>query len=198
MGLDTVELVVSFEKHFNLIVPDRVAERISTVGEMAAWLGQQLGTAGRRESAARNAVAMQLRELFTLPATLAAAEVQTTPLSQLLPDRATLQQAAAQLLVRAGLLLPVLPQNAASLPSGWLARLFGSDQLPTRPSLGNSTLGELIDWTVALNYEKLLLPPYSNQYDVEQAVIGITCDKSGVKVAEVRLSSSFTNDLGMD
>ena len=197
MGLDTVELIVSFEKHFGLIIPDRVAEGIGTVGEMAAWLGQQLGTVGRRDSKARETVVVQLRELFALPATLAAAAVLATPLSLLLPDPATRKQATAQLLARHGLLLPTLPRNAPA-PSSWLARLFGSDRLPTRPSLSTSTLHELAGWTVALNYETLLPPPYSNQYDVEQAVIGITCDKCGVGVEEIWLSSSFTNDLGMD
>lgn len=197
MGLDTVELIVSFEKHFGLIIPDRVAESISTVGEMAAWLGQQLGTVGRRDSKARETVTVQLRELFALPAAIAA-DAQATSLMLLLPDHATQKQATAQLLARHGLILPTLPQNAPTPPLGWLARLFGSDRLPTRPSLSSSTLHELIDWTVALNYETLLLPPYSNQYDVEQVVIGLTCDKCGMGVEEVRLSSSFTNDLGMD
>ena len=86
MGLDTVELIVSFEKHFGLDIPDRVAERINTVGDMAAWLGQQLGTTGRRDSAARVAVATQLRELVALPVTLATKEAEATPLQLLLPD----------------------------------------------------------------------------------------------------------------
>ena len=198
MGLDTVALIVSFEKHFSLIIPDQAVERISTVGEMAAWLGQQLGTIGRRESAVRNAMALQLRGFFELPATLAAAEAEAKPLLTLLPYHAIWEQYAADFRAQSGLALPLLPMVAPAPLFGWLARLFGSDRLPTRSSLSNSTLGELIDWTVALNYEKLLPPPYANQYDVEQAVISLTCDKSGVEVVEIRLSSSFTNDLGMD
>ena len=197
MGLDTVELVVAFEKHFGVEIPDRAAESMGTVGEVAAWLGQQLGTTGRRQSTVRDTVAAELRQLFVLPATQAAAAAEATPLLRLLPDRAAQQQAAAQLLAHPGLVLPTLPHNAPA-PGNWLARLFGSDRLPPRPSLGISTLAELIDWMVALNYEKLLALPYRSQYDVEQAVIGITADRSGVDVTQIRLSSSFTNDLGMD
>jgi acyl carrier protein len=43
-----------------------------------------------------------------------------------------------------------------------------------------------------------LVRPLASQYEVEQAVIGLTSDKSGVPVEEIRLQSSFTNDLGMD
>lgn len=198
MGLDTVELIVTFEKHFGLAIHDRVAERINTVGEMAAWLGQQLGTTGRRDSAARVAVATQLRELLAIPATLAAAAAEATPLQPLLPDLNAWKDSATQLRTRHGLELPRLPLVPSSPAIGWLARLFGSDRLPPRPALSTSTLGELIDWTVALNFELLLPPPYHNQYDVEQAGVGLTCDKCGISVQEIRLGSSFTNDLGLD
>ena len=198
MGLDTVELIFYFEKHFQLTISDAAAGRIGTVGEMAAWLGQQLNTTGQRESAVRENVATHLRELFALAATLPAPEIEGTPLLQLLPSRAALARHATLLLTRHGLQLPELPIIAPLRPSGWLARLFGSDQLPPKPALTTSTLADLIDWTVALNYEVLLGPPYQNQYDVEQAAIGLTSDKSGVDVPEIRLSSSFTNDLGMD
>ena len=198
MGLDTVELIVSFEKHFGLDIPDRVAERINTVGDMAAWLGQQLGTTGRRDSAARVAVATHLRELVALPVTLATKEAEATPLQLLLPDVAAWKNHAAQLLARHGLELPRLPLVPSIPAIGWLARLFGSDRLPPRPALSTSTLGELTDWTVALNFEQLLPPPHHNQYDVEQAVIGLTCDKCGISVEKIRLGSSFTNDLGLD
>jgi hypothetical protein len=59
-------------------------------------------------------------------------------------------------------------------------------------------VAELIGWIVAFNYEKLLGPPFASQYEIEQAVIGLTSDQSGVPVEEIRLQSSFTNDLGMD
>lgn len=55
MGLDIVELIYSFERYFNVEVPDAVAESIYTVGDVAEWLSQQLGVAGQRQSAARAA-----------------------------------------------------------------------------------------------------------------------------------------------
>ncbi|MEM9416783.1 MAG: acyl carrier protein [Bacteroidota bacterium] len=37
-SLDTVELVMEFEKEFDVSIPDDEAEKIQTVGEAVAWL----------------------------------------------------------------------------------------------------------------------------------------------------------------
>ncbi len=37
-SLDTVELIMEFEKEFNIAIPDDQAEKISTVGEAIAYV----------------------------------------------------------------------------------------------------------------------------------------------------------------
>ncbi|MDR1814062.1 MAG: acyl carrier protein [Tannerella sp.] len=37
-SLDTVELIMEFEKEFNLSIPDDAAEKISTVGDAIAYI----------------------------------------------------------------------------------------------------------------------------------------------------------------
>lgn len=37
-SLDTVELIMEFEKEFNVSIPDEQAEKISTVGQAIAYL----------------------------------------------------------------------------------------------------------------------------------------------------------------
>jgi acyl carrier protein len=37
-SLDTVELIMDFEKEFNIAIPDEQAEKISTVGEAIAYI----------------------------------------------------------------------------------------------------------------------------------------------------------------
>jgi len=56
MGMDSVELIMSFEIYLKLEVPDAVAENIYTVGDAATWFSQQLGVAGQHQSAVRLAV----------------------------------------------------------------------------------------------------------------------------------------------
>lgn len=191
MGLDTVELVMSFERYFGLAVPDSEAEKINTVGDVAAWFSQQLGVAGQ-QSAVRASVAGQfLRELPP-------GATEATPLRQLLPDVQALNGYRYALCNRYGLILPPLsaPPATPAPPSLW-ERLTGR-QLPKVPHWHTQTLAELIDWTIAANYEALLVPPLASQYEIAKAAIGITSHSSGVPVEEIRLQSSFTNDLGLD
>lgn len=37
-SLDTVELIMEFEKEFNLAIPDEAAEKIGTVGDAIAYI----------------------------------------------------------------------------------------------------------------------------------------------------------------
>ncbi|MFO0355849.1 MAG: acyl carrier protein [Sphingobacteriaceae bacterium] len=37
-SLDTVELIMEFEKEFNIAIPDEQAEKISTVGDAIAYI----------------------------------------------------------------------------------------------------------------------------------------------------------------
>ena len=190
MGLDTVELIQSFERYFKLEIPDAAAEEIRTVGDVAAYLSQRLGVAGR-QSAARVAVAAQLQSLLPEAA-------DTALLSQLLPCAATIQALRLTLRQRYSLELPPLaPPPAPGRPPSLWERLWGRP-LFAPPAWPSQSLAELTDWVVALNYELLLVPPLASQYEVEQAVIGMTNNQSGVPVEEIHLGSSFTSDLGMD
>lgn len=146
--------------------------------------------AGQRQSTARAAVAAQLQSLLPYP--------EPTLLRQLLPDAQAVQTLRLILRQRYSLELPRLaPPPATNAPPSLWERLWGRS-LFAPPVWPTQTLAELTDWVVASNYERLLVPPPASQYEVEQAVIGITSESSGVSVEEIRLASSFTNDLGMD
>ena len=41
-SLDTVELIIEFEKEFNISIPDEQAENITTVGQAIAYLEQHV------------------------------------------------------------------------------------------------------------------------------------------------------------
>ena len=42
-SLDIVELVMEFEKEFNIDIPDEDAEKLRTVGDAMAYLNQKVG-----------------------------------------------------------------------------------------------------------------------------------------------------------
>ena len=41
-SLDTVELIMEFEKEFNIAIPDDQAEKIGTVGQVVAYIEQNV------------------------------------------------------------------------------------------------------------------------------------------------------------
>lgn len=196
MGLDTVELVVAFEKHFQLEIPDPVVERMFSVNDVVLWVSQQLSIIGQRPSAVRVNVSKLLQHLLLAEEANDDAEAEGKLLTDLLPNRQAYQRAASRLQAGHGLCLLTLDFMPAIAGGNWLRRLFGSVEL--QANAPSYRLSHLIDWTVAFNYEKLLKLPLASQYEVEQAVIGITADKSGVAIPEIKLSSRFTYELGMD
>ena len=42
-SLDTVELIMEFEKEFDLTIPDEEAEKIATVGDAVSYLKEKAG-----------------------------------------------------------------------------------------------------------------------------------------------------------
>jgi acyl carrier protein len=42
-SLDTVELIMEFEKEFNIAIPDDQAEKIQTVGDSVAYIQENAG-----------------------------------------------------------------------------------------------------------------------------------------------------------
>lgn len=48
-SLDTVELIMEFEREFNISIPDEDAERIQTVGDVIAYLEERLKQQGQGE-----------------------------------------------------------------------------------------------------------------------------------------------------
>ncbi len=48
MGLDTVEMVFAIEKHFQIEIPNEVAAKLTTVGDMHEYVYSELHRLGRR------------------------------------------------------------------------------------------------------------------------------------------------------
>ncbi|TGD81248.1 hypothetical protein [Hymenobacter wooponensis] len=65
------------------------------------------------------------------------------------------------------------------------------------PEWATCTVNDLVDWLLSENYQHLLSAPAS-LYEVQRVVIGITAIKCGIDVPEIKLTDSFSMDLGVD
>ena len=63
MGLDSVELVMSVEEHFNIEIPDDIAGTLVTVGSLHVFVVSELQRLGRN-SVNADTVFEELRELI--------------------------------------------------------------------------------------------------------------------------------------
>ncbi|MFD1873562.1 hypothetical protein [Hymenobacter bucti] len=193
MGLDSVELLVRFEKYFEVEVPDAVAETLSTPVDVAAWVSQYLSVPVEAISPSREVVERQLQTLFAEHAPVA-----NTKLADLLPSGKVWARYAQWLADQISWQLPEIGWLRPPRARGWLNQLFKWATAITPPDPNSCYFADLIDWTLACNYEFLLTKPWQNQYEVLQAIIGITSDSSGVEVSEIKPDSRFVYDLGID
>lgn len=194
MGLDSVELVVEFEKYFGISIPDREAEQIATIEQAAACIVRLLNM---QTDASRTAVYYAVLEpIVNILQSQYPAVSEYTKLVTLAPD--AVEQAALRRQVAKALQLdvPELPSNRPQLPQGWIGRLL-QIPVPAQPDFSGMTVADLADWVVSVNY-RALLPKPNTLYEVQRVVVGISGDKLGVEVPEIRLADSFTNDLGVD
>jgi acyl carrier protein len=194
MGLDSVELVVEFEKYFRIAIPDREAEQIGTVEQAAACVARLRNIPllqGR--SAVYTTILKQL--MVALRASYPAVKEDTLVFSLGSPyNHLRLRQeltAALQWQVP-----PLPPLLRPPTQQNWIQRWLKFPPLWI-VDLSGSTVADLTDWIISYNYQKLTAAP-ATLYEVQRAVIGISSDKLGVEVPEIRLADSFTTDLGVD
>lgn len=79
MGLDTVDLLYTIEKHFGISIPDQVAETILTVGDYQRMVWEYLHRDPSRRQVTREAVDAEIVHLIAKFAGL--------PISTVTPDK---------------------------------------------------------------------------------------------------------------
>jgi acyl carrier protein len=203
MGLDTVELVVEFEKTFNIHIPNAEAAEIVTVKDATDTILRHMQLQ-LTDSSRTKKLFYQFRRYFEdklevdrtrfLPST---ALDDVFPMENREARWLHMEQDLGWKLARCeDLALIHEPFPAVKFLGITWKQQQERDQV--RP-MHQYTIKELIDYVLALNYSKLInLQSAISRYDVEKIVIVITSDKSGVPIHEIRPESSFTNDLGMD
>ncbi len=202
MGLDSIELVMEWEKAFDIQIPDADAGQISSVKDATDTILRLIQLKPTPECKTQM-LFNQFRQYFETNLGIAKHSFQlTNKLSELLPleNRKEIWQKMEQSL---GWRLPQLTgedldpnfhpiKEVKFLGITWI-------KSPLETPLANHTIGDLIDFTFSLNYEKLVaLPVIASRFEVEKVVMGITSEKLGIAIQEIKTESTFTTDLGID
>jgi acyl carrier protein len=198
MGLDSVALVVDVEKHFDISISNKEAEKIYTVQDFADCVFTKVTLHPSRKCRSQ-ILFYQFRSFLVDKFGI---EKERITLDTKLKDlilfedlRTTWKQIETSLLVK----LPELSQLDFDPALERDIRFLGLKFWTRKTPVTDGTVKKLVDWTLSLNHVTFIDPKnLCNRTDIERIVIGIISESCGIPVDEIKLSHSITDDLGVD
>jgi acyl carrier protein len=188
MGLDSVELVMEWEKYFQIEIPDKEAANMLTVEDAVEYISSQVRYSNQHTDI-KEKILMEFRNAV-VGMGIAFSITPFDGIYQLIPLKDVETWKAISLETKLDMPEPIL----TGFFGNFIERIF-----PQKDNFDSTTLERFIDLLAAVNYEKIIDRNHiQNKYEIMVAVIGITIEKIGVSPFEVYLNSSFTNDLGID
>ena len=193
MSLDSVELVISIEKHFATTISDSEAEKALTVQDAADLVAKHRPVVPDARD-----IRNEIRERLIMSSDTDPGSIHDDkPFADLCNGRTPSEVWA--IWKTAGLKMPDLP--ACDQPDRKRNSLLGflAPKWATGRSLKDLAFGRVLDAIVAHNHQQLIDPlrPRS-RYEILMAVIGVSSDSLGVPELGIRPTDSYTNDLGVD
>src|SRR5690554_582910 len=197
MGLDSVELLMSVEDKFGIRIEDSEAEKIYTVQNFVDSVYSKIIT-NPNEKCLTQIVFYRIRKAVR-NLKLTDKEIKPgTKITELL-SQTELKEKWHLLKTEIGLELPELVALDFNPELGSHVKIFGIKTIKRTTPVSSGTIRELIDWTIALNEEKLIdIEKITNKYEVERIIIGIINKNMKIPISEIKLEHSITNDLGID
>ena len=196
MGLDSVELIVRFEKEFKKDIPDQVAETIGTIGDMVDWFYKNIEI-HKPDKKMDDEILKQLKDVF------AKLNLQydfnfDSALKDYIPKN-DLINTWKELKKELNLKIPKLNSQDLADKKRKDLKILGLIISSPKPPILNMKFERFIGCIGALNYKKFVdFDSITNLFEIKIAVIGITQDQCGVSIDRIFMNSSFTNDLGID
>jgi len=180
MGLDSVELLVTFEKYFGITIPDAAAETIFTVQDMTDVIAKHLDITDNSEDL-KNRIFQHIKN-----STLVRPGIQLTDniSGYLSPQDHTTWSALEHHLqleiprpnTKTGLFAPRRDYEWASITAGQFTSVICAHNFRTLTNTAN----------------------IKSKYEIYIIVMGITADKLGVDYYDILPGKSFTGDFGID
>lgn len=188
MGLDSIELVMEWEKYFQIDIPDKDASNILAVQDAVEYISSKV-TYSKLVTDIKEKVLTDFRN-SVIGMGIAFSIKPSDSIFQLVPLKDVEIWKRISLETKMDMPGPLV----TGFFENFIERIF-----PQKDNLYPTTLDRFIDLIAVVNYEKLIDRNHiQNKYEVMIAVIGITIEKIGISPFEVYLDSSFTKDLGID
>lgn len=197
MGLDSVEILVRVEEYFGISIPDREAEKILTVQDFADCVFTKV-TINPTEKCKSQMLFYKLRTYFT--------DKQGLSKEQIRPDSkirdlitGDLKTTWTEIEKYLKLDLPTLSDLDINPIKEKEIKILGVKVWTRKSPVTIGTIGDLVNWTLAKNYDTLIDPKaLFDKADVEKVIIGIISDSMAIPVDEIKLKHRISYDLGVD
>lgn len=197
MGLDSVELLMSFEDKFGVQVPDDEAENIATVEQMVDSIFEKIKIKPN-DKCLSQIIFYRIRRAFEEFGNLKSIITPETKMSDLL-NPTDLESDWNVLEQRIGLKIPELVDLDKNKTLNKEVRFFGFKVFDRKEPVAENTIRKFTDWIISMNSDELIsIEKISSKYEIERIICAIIEDKIGVPLSEIELHHSFTSDLGID
>ena len=191
MSLESVELLIEFEKYFGVQIANSDAEKMICIQDSVKIISRYIGISSQ-DHILRTDIFNKISQLLAPSTTIPKL---TDKVVDYLPND-TLIGKIEQLSVALGLKIP-LPSASArhDTRSIWL---FRSVWRPTYRWV-DLTFAEFTDVICIQNYRELLnSKSLQSQYEAYIAIGGVCVEKLGIDAYDISPEKSFTDDLGID
>ncbi len=197
MGLDSVELLMSFEDKFGVSIPDAEAENIVTVQQMVDSIFEKIKL-NPNDKCLSQIVFYRIRRAFEEFGNEKINITPNTKMSDLL-SKTDLQSDWTNLEIKIGLKIPELVDLDLDKTLNKQVKFLGFKIFDRTEPVADNTLRKFTDWIVSMNsYELIKIENISIRYEIERIICGIIEDRIGVPLSEIESHHSFTKDLGID
>ena len=197
MGLDSVELLMSFEYKFGIQVPDDEAEKIGTVEQMVDSVFEKIKI-NPNDKCLSQIIFYRIRRAFEEFGNLKSIITPETKMSDLL-NTSDLESDWEILEQKIGLKIPELVDLDKNKTLNKEVRFLGFKVYDRKEPVAENTIRKFTDWIISMNSDELIsIENISSKYEIERIICAIIEDRIGVPLSEIELHHSFTTDLGID
>jgi acyl carrier protein len=194
MGLDSVELVMEWEKYFGINIPDDQAAQINTVEDATNTISRILLITENNNNTLRDSILERLNKCLTeLNLVDKPLKIDSNVFQMLDPTQSLLWKKISE---RLNLEIPMpYPDHIKTVIGKFVS-------IATKAPAYNWKFikTEQLIWTIGANNLNKLINANNikSRYEIYISIIAITVDKCGVDFYEVLPKKSFTNDFGID
>ncbi len=197
MGLDSVELLMDVEDHFEITITDSEAEKIVTVNDFVECVYQKVEIKPSNRCLSQ-IIFYRLKTCF-LKKNIPKENIHPSKKMITFLDQNSIKEDWSQLSKETRFKLPELVRLDHDQHASENVKFMGIKVYGRKKPLTQSTLKNLVDWVIALNYKELVnIHEISNRYELERMMIGLISENIGIPVNEISLNHAIVEDLGVD